>query len=61
MLTILIPLAIAVLGLLIFLLPTPPKWNEVGKLVFIIGFFWFVDDFAHSELIVTGPTYHHER
>jgi len=37
-----LPLFIAILGILMWVLATNPKLQRIGEWMFVIGFFWFV-------------------
>lgn len=37
-----LPLVVCVVGALMYALPTSPKVNEMGRLMFFVGLFWLV-------------------
>ncbi len=44
------PFIIAIIGVLVYALATNPKVVEIGKWVFIIGFFWTVSTLVGNTL-----------
>jgi len=68
----LIPILVAVIGLIVWLIAsnpggTPPRASprlaDIGRIAFIIGFFWTVSVFAHETLHIgdSGPALHDHR
>lgn len=47
--TALIPLAVAMLGVLIYALASNPKSVEIGRILFFVGAFWLVAILAHRD------------
>ena len=48
--TIIVPLLVAIIGLLLYFMSTEPKRAEVGKIAFFVGLLWLVNEFAHTAL-----------
>lgn len=48
--TVLYPLVVALLGLLVYLLASNPKVQEIGRIIFFCGLFWLVFLFAGHTL-----------
>jgi hypothetical protein len=50
MVTILWPVAFAVAGLLLWVLPTNPKLQELGRITFAVAMFWVIGLSSRTQL-----------
>lgn len=46
----LVPAVVLAVGLVLYLVPSSGKLNEIGRILFFVGTLWLVDLFAHARL-----------
>jgi Na+/phosphate symporter len=61
MLTILVPLAVCIVGVLIYALATNPKPTTIGLVLFAIGAFWTARDVQDQAMSVGATPSSHTR